>query len=113
MRISGPDYSSFFDVKTKLPHQTYYAFVAFNTLYKLGTQVEAVSDTEEVFAVAATDGTSHALMISNISGKAHALNITGADLTHARYHYIDDQRMLSWAPNAKELKNNSIVLIEW
>ena len=113
MRISGPDYSSFFDVKTKLPHQTYYAFVAFNTLYKLGTQVEAVSDTEAVFAVAATDGTHHALMISNISGKAHALNITGADLTHARYHYIDDQRMLSWAPNAKELKNNSIVLIEW
>ncbi|MBO5270218.1 MAG: hypothetical protein J6B77_05495, partial [Clostridia bacterium] len=113
MRISGPDYSSFFDVKTKLPHQTYYAFVAFNTLYRLGTQVEAISDTEGVFAVAATDGKRHALMISNISGKNHTLAIEGADLSAARFSYIDDYRMLSWAPNAKELKNNSVVLIEW
>ena len=113
MRISGPDYSAFFDAKTKLPHQTYYTFVAFNALYKLGTQIECSCDTDGVYAVAATNGKQHALMISNISGNAHALEIEGADLTKARFSYIDDRRMLSWAPNASELKNNSVVLIEW
>jgi len=113
MRIDGPDYSAFFDAKTKLPHQTYYTFVAFNTLYKLGTQVECVSDTDGVFAIAATDGKKNALMLSNISGTNQALSIEGVDLTEARVSYIDDHRMLSWAPNARELKNNSVVLIEW
>ncbi len=113
MRISHPDYSAFFDVKAKLPHQTYYTFVAFNTLYKLGQQVECIGDTEGLYAVAATNGQKHALMISNISGANHTLEIEGVDLSGARFAYIDDRRMLSWAPNAKELKNNSIVLIEW
>ena len=113
MRISGPDYSSFFDVKTKLPHQTYYTFVAFNALYKLGTQVECISDADGVFAVAATDGRKNALMISNISGTNQALSIEGVDLSEARFSYIDDHRMLSWAPNARELKNNTVVLVEW
>ncbi len=113
MRISHPDYSAFFDVKTKLPHQTYYTFVAFNTLYKLGQQVECIGDTEGLYAVAATNGQKHALMISNISGANHTLEIEGVDLSGARFSYIDDRRMLSWAPNANELKNNSVVLIEW
>lgn len=113
MRIDGPDYSAFFDAKTKLPHQTYYAFVAFNALYQLGTQVECLSDTEDVFAVAATDGSKNALLIANVSGRDHPLEIEGVDLSNARFSYIDDHRMLSWAPHAKELKNNAVVLIEW
>ena len=113
MRIDGPDYSAFFDAKAKLPHQTYYTFVAFNTLYRLGQQVACTSDTEGVFAVAATNGKKNALMISNISGADHEICIEGVDLTSARFSYIDDRRMLSWAPDARELKNNSVVLIEW
>ena len=113
MRMSHPSYAALFDVKQALPHQTYYAFVAFNALYKLGTQAECTCDTDGVYAVAATNGKKHALMISNISGATHALTIEGVDLSEARFAYIDDRRMLSWAPDARELKNNSIVLIEW
>lgn len=113
MRMSHPSYAALFDVKLGLPHQTYYAFAAFNALYKLGTQTACTCDTDGVYAVAATDGKKHALMLSNISGKTHALEIEGVDLTDARFSYIDDHRMLSWAPNAKVLEDNSVVLIEW
>jgi hypothetical protein len=113
MRIDGPDYAAFFDTKTKLPHQTYYTFVAFNALYQLGTQVESVSDNARLYAVAASDGAHHALMLSNLTGEKQALDIEGADLSRARYHIIDKERLLSWSAPIKEMENNTVVLIEW
>ena len=41
------------------------------------------------------------------------LNITGVDLSNARYHVIDQERMLSWSPAVKEIENNQVFLIEW
>ena len=113
LRMANPDYAACFDVKRKLPHQTYYALTAFNTLYRLGTQVESVCDTEGLYVASASDGAHHALLISNLSGETHTLEIKGTTPDNARYHYIDDQRQLSWAPHAHEIKNNTVVLVEW
>ena len=87
--------------------------VAFNALYRLGTQVEAVCDNERVYAVAASDGTHHALMISNLSGTTQELNIEGVDLSKAKYHVIDQERLLSWSPAVSAIENNMVLLIEW
>ena len=91
----------------------YYAFAAFSVLYKLGTQLGLECDTEGVYAVAATNGKKNALMISNISGKNQTLRIEGVDLDGARWSVIDDRCLLSWSPALKEIKHNTVVLIEF
>ena len=55
----------------------------------------------------------NAIMISNISGEKHMVEIFGADLSDARWYIIDDQRLLSWAPEPKSIPNNSVVLVEF
>ena len=113
MRISDAPYCPLFNPITCKPIHGYYAMVAFNTLYQLGSQAETVCDTDELYVLAASDGRCHAMMVSNLTGAWQELHIEGADLTGARYHVIDNERLLSWAPNAKWIAPNSVVLIEW
>ena len=114
-RLQGSVYAGLFHPLTLTPTQAYYALVAFNELYKLGNQVslEIKADTKMLYAIAATDGERNAIVISNVSGKAQELDIEGVDLSHARYHVIDDQRLLSWSPEVKTVNDNTVVLIEY
>ena len=80
---------------------------------KLGTQIQLECDTEGVYAVCASDGEHHAMMISNISGQAQDLNIEGADLKNARWSIIDERRLLSWTPALSKIENNAVLLIEF
>lgn len=113
MRLNTAPYCPLFDIRTLKPIHGYYAMVAFNTLYRLGTQVESVCDNDRLYAVAASDGTHHALLISNLTGSKQELNIEGADLSNARWHVIDQERLLSWSPAVNAVENNTVVLIEF
>jgi len=113
MRTANAPYCPLFNPITHKPIQGYYSMVAFNTLYRLGTQVESVCDTDELYTLVASDGKSHAMLISNLTGKKQELNITGVDLSAARYHVIDNERLLSWSPSVKTIENNEVILIEW
>ena len=112
MKLTYSLYGSFFDYKQK-PAQAYYDMVAFNTLYKLGNQVEATSDAEKLHVLAASNGKKSALLISNLTEATQKLEIEGVDLESARISIIDDKRLLSWAPDAKEIEPNAVMLIEW
>ncbi len=112
MKLTSSLYGPFFDTKQK-PSQAYYDMVAFNTLYKLGTEIEAVSDTEKLHVLAASNGKKNALLISNLTENTQQLSIEGIELDNARVSVIDDKRLLSWAPNAKEIEPNAVMLIEW
>ena len=112
MKLTSGIYGTFFDHKYK-PAQAYYDMVAFNTLYKLGNQVEATSDTEKLHVLAASSDKKNALLISNLTGATQRLTIEGANLEDARISVIDDKRLLSWAPNANEIEPNAVMLIEW
>ena len=113
MRMGFGKYMALFDANTYKPIQAYYSMVAFNHLYKLGEQVALECDTEELYAVAATDGKKSAIVISNITGETQPLNIEGVDLKEARFSVIDDTRLLSWSPAVSEIKNNEVYLIEF
>ena len=114
-RISGGDYCPFFNPITYKPWQGYYAVAAFGILYGLGAEIELTLDAapDKFYAVAATDGNKHAIMISNTSGNTVPLEIEGVDLTDARWSVIDDARLLSWSPALKEIPNDAVVLIEF
>ena len=112
MKLTCSLYGTFFDHKQKLA-QAYYDMVAFNTLYKMGNEVEATCDTENLHVLAASNGKKNALLISNLTEATQKLEIEGVDLENARVSIIDDKRLLSWAPNAKEIEANAVMLIEW
>jgi hypothetical protein len=68
--VSLSAYGGFFDINTCDPSCVYYAFKAFGELYALGAQAELERDSDsDIYAVAATDGSRRALMISNISAE--------------------------------------------
>jgi hypothetical protein len=43
---------------------------------------------------------------------AQELRIEGVDLAAARYHVIDQERLLSWSAAADKIENNQVLLIE-
>ena len=113
MRTANAPYCPLFNPITHKPIQGYYSMVAFNTLYKLGTQVEAANDVPGLYTLAAYNGARGAILVSNLSGKVIDLEINGADLTEAKWHVIDDNRLLSWSPAVKTIQPNEVVLIEF
>lgn len=106
-------YGPLFNPMTHKPWHTYYTLVAFNTLYRLGNEIETLSDTAGVYVVGATNGSKKALMITNISGSDHTLELEGVDLSDARWSVIDQERLLSWSAPITNLENQSVVLIEF
>lgn len=113
MRSDIPPYCPLFDVRTKKPIHGYYALVAFDTLYRLGEQVETQCDDGRLYVLAASDGVHRAALIANLTGETKALSIEGIDEAAARYSVIDGRGALAWAPHAKEIENNTVLLIEW
>ena len=112
-RMTQGMYNAFFDAVDSHPTQAYYAFAAFNKLYKIGTEVEATSDTEGLYVVAAAEGGHGAAIISNVSGKPLPLEIEGIDLEVAELSVIDTHRLLSWCPGMKKIPNDTVLLVEW
>ena len=64
-RYGSGRYSGIFNPATAAPYPAYYAFTAFNRLYQLGNQVEAMCDNDGLFVVAAGDGKRGTVVISN------------------------------------------------
>ena len=113
MRTNAAPYCPLFDICTHTPIHAYYSLVAFNTLYQLGRQVESSCDNGRLYVLAASDGSRHAMMMANLTGETQELCIEGADLSHARWHVLDQQRLLSWSPAVGKLAPNDVVLVEW
>ena len=111
-RLNGSVYAGFFNPLTLKPWQAYYSAAAFGELYKLGSQAELKCDTDGLHAVCATNGRRTVIVISNVSGKAQTLNISGVDLSEARYSVIDQERLLSWSPKLDVIDNNMVIMIE-
>ncbi len=113
MGIMEAPHCALFNLHTQKPHHGYYSLFAFNRLYCLGQQTQAVCDTEGLYVLAASNGKKHALLISNLTGKTQPLCIEGVDLDGAYIHVLDQERLLSLTVTAKEIENNAVMLIEW
>lgn len=114
-RATASAYGGFFAPLTYEPVSTYYSFAAFGKLYALGTQVktEISCDESGLYAVAATNGKKHALMISNCTGKAQELSLEGIDMSDAYIYIVDQRHLLSMAFSADRIANDTVMLIEW
>ena len=86
-RIGASVYAGMFNPATYEPFPTYYGFKAFGNLYALGTQTACESSSEEVYAVAATDGKTNGILIVNTGEDAEFTT----DLPQNMQAYIIDE----------------------
>ena len=78
-RLQASSFGGLFAPLTYKPVCTYYSFQAFGELYELGTQVEAIGDSPDVYVLAATDGDRKAVIIVNTAEEERTVstNLTG------------------------------------
>lgn len=111
-RIIASPYGGLFNAYTRKPCCTYYAFMAFNELYKLGAQVQCVCDNDSVYALGATNGEQNALLIVNTGEDTSVkTNLSGA---YKAYLLDEDNFLTEQELSIKEfaLKSNQVVLFK-
>ncbi|MBQ3054792.1 MAG: hypothetical protein IJC88_01665 [Oscillospiraceae bacterium] len=104
-----------FDSYTLRPFKGYYPFRMFNTLYRLGNEVECVSDDETVYAVAAKNGEDRAVMVcyytdDDTAGEKTVDFVLGGEY---RVELLDEENTcteLPWDGNTITMKRNSVLL---
>lgn len=74
-RVGISEYGSLFNPITRQPYADYDAFIMFGRLLALGTQVELDCDQTDVYAVAATNGAQHGVMVVNTAERGCRLDL--------------------------------------
>lgn len=74
-RLGPGTYGGMFNPMTHEPLLAYYSFKAFNEVYKLGNQIKAEVDDEDVYTVAAREGKTVKAMIVNTAPTEKTLKI--------------------------------------
>ena len=89
-RMTHTPFGGLFNSETQLPTNSYFVFHMFNTLYRLGTEVQCSCDVPGVYALAATNGKRSALVIANTNNQRvnFDLECLGVDFTDADVHRI-------------------------
>ena len=98
------------------PFKAYYSFYTFGQLYALGKCVECSCDTNDVFALAATDGEKKGIAIVNHKNEEVTVNVTASSLTEAvKIFKVDEENDFAEATgdiSALTIPANGIVYIE-
>lgn len=105
-------YSALFNPMTYGPHKAYYAFKAFNELYRLGTAVKCSCDHPIMQCAAAKGPGGRAVMISNFNtGLKLPLKLKDAD--RATVWVTDETRTWKQCPFPEEAPLASFLLVKW
>ena len=103
-------YGSMFNPLTAEPFPTYYGFVAFNELYKRGTQAEAVCDDKNVYVLAAYSGADGYLVIANTDAEAVPLKLE-ANGKVIGCQILDGEHMLTDCEQPDEIPANTVLTL--
>ena len=88
-------FNGIWDMYTYEELKGYYAFYAFANLYELGTQVQNLSDDENVYVVAAKNGEKAGAVVTyyaendNENSKIVEINVNGWDMSRAKIYRVD------------------------
>ena len=108
-RLGPSVYGGLFNPLTWGPLPSYYSFIAFNELAKRGAQVR-LEGADGLYAAAAADGETVAVMIVNPEGAPLPLSITGiGEVTECRV--IDEARTWEVCDLPAEIGTNTVLCI--
>ncbi len=112
-RIDISVYGGLFNPLTLEPFCTYYSFKAFGKLYAMGNQVEVTGEPGDgLYAMAATNGTKHGILITNIGEEKEIETNLGRGYTA---HVIDEKHFMTKkriSVNNFKLKQYDTIYIE-
>lgn len=109
-RFGTSIYGSLFHPMTAKPLPAYYAFPAFNELYRLGTQVETVCDAENVYVAAARKDDNGYIIISNVGENEVPLELDiGGTVT--KCVVLDGERYLEEIPTPATVPANTVICL--
>jgi len=120
-RLGVSTYAALFNPFTRNPLPAYYGFVAFNQLYRLGTEVkteitleegDVLGESDGIYALSATDGETKKTLVVNLSPKKQTLSFPGMD-GFKNVWLIDEEHLLAWSPQISTLEPYRAMLIEW
>lgn len=112
-RLGTSRYGGLFNPITLNPFPAYFSFVAFNELYKLGTQVKCDVSESDLYAIASTDGENKALLIANETDKDVEIQLNGMDIKEM--YIIDSEHTYEKIDNIKEINKigkETVILIK-
>ena len=107
----GP-YSPLFNPLTLKPHKAYYAFMAFNELRKLGTEVKSSCDHKTVHCAAAKGPGGRAVMISNFN-MDEDVPVSLEDAESAEAWIVDADRTWEKCKFPAAVPRSSVLLVKW
>ena len=81
-RCGAGIYGSMFHCLERVPYPTYYAFAAFNRLYKLGKEIKTKTDDNALYTVGASDGKWACLVIANPTNEKKPLELPSGREPH-------------------------------
>ena len=107
-----------------IPRKGYFAFKAFNALYSLGIQTAVSCDADDIYALAASNGKSHAVLLSNYRNKdaesvtlqSEFLGYTGGACKMYVLNEDSDLQQITTPENVPKrliLEPNTVLLIEF
>lgn len=119
-------FNGLWDMYTYSELKGYYPFYIFANLYELGTQVENISDDENVYVVAAKNKERVGAMITyyaendNENGKIVEIDVEGYDMSNAKFYLVDEDNKFTLTTKlgfkdgklTLRLERNSILYIE-
>ena len=111
-RIGVDVFSGLFNPLTLGKFCTYYSFKAFGNLFALGVQTSCISNSGEIYAVAATDGSKKALLISNLGEATDVVTNLTDDM---RVFVIDEEHFMeetNISPINFSISKNQVIYIE-
>ena len=92
-RIGPSVYGGMFNPDTHTPYRTYYGFKAFNTAYRLGTEVENGCEMPGVYVCAARNEEKGVILIANTGDESLELSfdVAGADVNRGEVIITDEE----------------------
>ena len=109
-RIGPSCCGNLFNCETKKPNNTYFIFHMFNALYQLKSEVKCKIDSEDVYAMAASNGKRSVLVIANTANESIEIDLalSGVDLADAEVLRIDG--VYRYTLTGERIKENKLTL---
>jgi hypothetical protein len=109
-RLGPSEYGGLFDPLKWTPLPTYYAFSAFHELEKRGTQVSLTGEETDLYACAAADDQTVAVMLCNTGAQEKSLTVTGIGAVRS-CRIITEGRIWEECALPDEIPGESVLLV--
>lgn len=111
-KIGISAYGGLFEPVERRPYCTYYGFKAYGNLYRLGKQIKATSDNNDIYVLGATDGKSKGAVIVNMG---EDIDIKLETDTNFRAFLISEENLyieIKFDKNKHRILKNNILYLE-